>query len=106
MPTLKDASRDPTAYGFRMERGYVRLGAPPMPERPIGPASACEPPPSAAPGSFHLLKPPRDGAADVPMIWRPEPRRWDNPTPGTGRRMAFTSAYLAAHGWTYAGPAP
>lgn len=103
MTTAVTAEKNPTQYRFKIGEGYTYLGEPRMPAEPIGEPSACEPPAPAADGSMHLIRPPK-GADLMPMRWNPTARNWTPLPLGLGRRMAYTSAFLAADGWTYEEP--
>jgi hypothetical protein len=52
-------------------------------------------------GSKHLLKPP-NGAKPLVFLWVAKESAWER---FGGTRMAFTGAYLGAHGWGYVGRA-
>ena len=102
MFTDEDVAKNPIAYSFQMGSGYKLLGAPKVPLNPVGPASACEPPVPADKGSWHRIIP--GGQPDgvhVVAQWDPAKKHWQPPLEAQGRRVAFTSQYLAAHGWTY-----
>jgi len=82
--------------------GYVRHFKPPapMPEQPKFQAPECEPPGETADGTLHTLLGPN--GEEVPqMRWHPEQREWAPLVPFRANRLAFTSQYLAAHGWKY-----
>lgn len=96
----ESAMRAPSAHKFEVGKGYFYLGELPMPREPIGPASACEPPVDSIKGAIHLLNSPQN--TEIRAGWDGLARVW-MPIPNIGRRMAFSSAYLAAHGWTYIG---
>lgn len=101
---MNRVSDNRTAYKLRPGRGYKLVGPLPMPPDPLGEPAVCEPP-AGTPMSKHKLLPPadREGALPTPFIWHPDKKEWE--CSGTvGKRVAFTSAYLAAHGWTYGGP--
>jgi hypothetical protein len=92
-----------TAYRVEPGKGYKRAGTLPMPQNPLGMPSACEPPNGTA-GGLHLLNPPVDRQApQMPFTWHPVGKEWES-FGRMGKRIAFTSAYLAAHGWTYGRP--
>ena len=97
------AMREKTKHRFVAGLGFLLVGEPPMPATVIGGAEACEPPVLAMPGTRHVLQPPM-GAAPQTLSWDPAGRLWAPPL-GLGKRLAFRSIYLAAHGWTYLGPA-
>ncbi len=106
MINRKQAESDRTMHRYIPGRGYLRMGRPlQMPPSPLGNAPDCEPPHDAADGSVHMLRPPEAShAAPMPFAWHRDRREWA-PVGANGRRMAFTSAYLAAYGWTYGGAA-
>ena len=96
------AQKDPTAHRLLPGKGYYHLGTPKMPPKPVAGAKSCLPTAFPAPeGSWHLLKPPR-GGAPVRFQWHPATQLWSPPL-GSGKRLSFSAAYLAAHGWAYAG---
>lgn len=97
MPIPEAIARNKESYRFIPGQGYVNIGPPPMPADPIGVADDCKPPSVAVSSSYHLLQPPM-GAEKMKMQW--SEGSWVPPL-GAGKRMAFTPAYLAAHGWTY-----
>ncbi len=85
-------------------KGYRVIGPLPMPAVPLGDASACEPPGAEPDRSLHSLLPESNrGSPPFIFVWYPEKKEWE-PITARGRRVAFSSAYLAAHGWTYGGP--
>ena len=73
-----------------------------MPSTPLGPPSDCEPVEEAELGSWHRIKPPNqpDGVF-VRVRWEPTKKYWVPPLEQQGRRVAYSSAYLAAIGWSY-----
>lgn len=89
---------------YRAGIGYTEVGLLPMPAMVKGTADQCEPLAVAAEGSLHFLNPPK-GAQPMLMHWHPAQREWSAMNIGAGMRMGFTSAYLAANEWRYAGPA-
>jgi len=94
-----------TEHAFKHEVGYVNRGPLRMPATPMHPAQFCEPPIGTQDQSIHMLKAPQspeDNAVGEVMTWHEAEREWA-PLSGLGKRLAFSSAYLAAHGWTYAG---
>jgi len=91
------------AYKFTPENGYARLGRLPLPALPVYSAIVCEPDGNAKDGTRHIIKPPNDGATGVVAIWHKAEKEWE-PVGVNGRRVAFESRYLAAHGWVYGGP--
>lgn len=101
----KQAKADRMSHVFRPGMGFVQIGKPLMPTKPIFAASLAEPPAPVSDGSLHFLNPP-NGASPMPLIWHVGPREWSPKIPSAGKRIGFTSAYLAAHGWFYLGPAP
>lgn len=92
--------RKPTAHIFQAHKGYFYVGDLPMPPKAIAPASACEPPNDVTKGVVHVLNSPQ--ATEIRAGWDGLSKTW-MPIPNIGRRLAFTSEYLAAHGWTYKG---
>lgn len=94
------AVKDPAAHALTPQGKYVRMGKPLLPGRKERPASACEPPAGVRDGSWHMVQPPK-GAPLMIMVWSVGRRDWSPLLPGKGKRLAFTSEYLAAHGWTY-----
>lgn len=100
---MNSVNNNRTAYRVVAGRGYQRMGAPAMPANLLGPPSACEPP-SGTVGGLHWLNPPAGREApQVRFTWHPAGKEWE--TFGhVGNRAAFTSAYLAACGWTYGAP--
>jgi hypothetical protein len=103
MISRTEAFKAKSNHAYRARRGYVKLGPLAMPAKPVAPERACEPPLGAAEGSWHMLQPPK-GAALMRMQWSVGPKEWAPSRLGAGRRLAFTSAYLAAHGWKYSRP--
>jgi hypothetical protein len=102
MYNADDVKANPIAYSFSMGTGYKLLGPLRLPSTPLGPASACEPTVPADEGSWHRIIP--MGQLDGIYIraqWNPSKKIWTPPLEAQGRRVAFTSQYLAAHGWTY-----
>lgn len=102
--TKTQAEADRMAHAFRPSVGYVQVGKLACPPNPAAPASACEPPAPVVDRSTHFLNPPM-GAQPQPMRWHQGQREWSPLVVGAGRRIGFTSQYLAGHGWTYLGPA-
>ncbi len=102
----EDAVKSPSSHAFVPGRGYIYAGQPRMPTRLVGVASVCEPPAPAADRSWHDLNTPGNDAGTVRMQWVEKGREWIHQHPGKGKRVGFTSAYLAAIGWTYAKAAP
>lgn len=103
MSIVDEVRKKRTEYRFLPGTGYILLGNLPLPAVRIGPASVCEAPAPAAAGSSHFLQPPI-GAEPQVLKWHPDKKEWE-PGLGAGKRVAFSSAYLAACGWTYSGPA-
>jgi hypothetical protein len=95
-------AKNPTAYVFQIQAGFRRVGELAMPSEPIGPPTACEPTDPAELGSWHRIKPPNqpDGVY-IRARWEPTMKYWAPPLEQQGRRVAYSSAYLAAVGWTY-----
>lgn len=96
------AHQDKSSHVFRHGRGYVHVGKQVMPRKPKAAAAACLPLATAADKSWHLLASPC-GNALVRMWWSVKDQHWV-PVQGTGNRVGFEAAYLAAHGWQYEGP--
>lgn len=97
------ADKNRQAHDFIAGVGYIRKSVPKMPKKVIAKESACIP--TATPsleGSWHWLRPPQEGAPNVRMQWHPETKEW-SPLLGHGKRITFSAAYLAAHGWMYVG---
>lgn len=103
--TEKQAIADRMAHAFRPGVGFVQVGKLNCPTQPVAPASACEPVAVSADKSVHFLSPPM-GAQAMPMRWHPGQREWTPLVLGSGKRVGFTSQYLAAQGWFYLGPEP
>jgi hypothetical protein len=94
------AMADKASHGMVPGLGFVRMGPLPMPPTPLAAATACEPPAPAADLSMHTLIEP--GGDEHPhMRWHAATREWAPLVPFAGHRLAYTSTYLAAHGWTY-----
>lgn len=103
-----DVALNPTAFAYKPNDGFKYVGALPMPRNPIFVPSECEPSavPHAENGSWHDVLPPEGtGAPAVRMQWNPTTKVWSPPIQQGGRRCAYSSAYLAAHGWKYGAPA-
>ena len=98
--TQAEAMADPTNHAFAPNVGYLRA-VKPLPPGPVT-GGSCAAPGAIAHGSRHLLQPP-GGAKPVVVTWHEPARAW---LAVGGRRLAFTPAYLASHGWTYRGPMP
>jgi hypothetical protein len=98
------AMMDPCCHVFRHGQGYLHVGEPALPAKPVHPPAKAEPPAATADGSWHVLVP-QQGGPGVSMRWNAARRCW-MPVIGTGIRTAFSPQYLAAHGWTYKGPKP
>jgi len=102
MFTQKEVDANPTLFSYNMKTGYKLLGAPRLPSSPVGPASACEPSFPADNESWHFIIPPNQpDTAKVRAQWIPKLKAWKPPLEAQGRRVAFSSQYLAAHGWIY-----
>jgi len=93
------ALRNPTAHAFVRGVGYLFIGAPAININPIYGVGDCQPPLDTPDGSMHHLQTPNNGPLEE---LRYERNLWW-PALGRGRRLAFTPAYLAAHGWKYFG---
>lgn len=90
-----------TEHVFKPGQGYIHLGPLPMPGTQIRGAHACLPSEGTADGSVHLLRTPGE-EAEMRFAWVAKEQAW-KPLPQKGHRLAFSAAYLAAHGWAYAG---
>jgi hypothetical protein len=95
------ALRDPCCHVFHHGRGYLHVGHPPLPSRPVASPAAASPTGPVADGTWHLLKPPHGGPG-VALQWLAAKGVW-LPVVGTGNRVAYSPEYLAAHGWVYMG---
>ena len=87
-----------TAHSLAPGQGYVRHDFPPA-LRAVPLAPPCLPPGTTEDGSAHRLQPPHGGPA-LTFSWIKRELAWERPG---GNRLAWTAAYLGAHGWTYAG---
>lgn len=90
----RTAKRSKTTHAFYPGRGYFQYDKPPAQVSgenipPIIPA------PGSADGSRHILC---HGTKELDFAWVAAERAWER---HGGARMAFTGAYLAAHGWRY-----
>lgn len=97
------AELDRMSYSYRPGVGYQQVGRLMLPPNPIYAREQCEPNVLAVDGSLHFLNPPM-GAEPQMMEWHPQQREWASLNPGLGKRIGFTSQYLAAYGWAYLGP--
>lgn len=97
----KEAQAARERHRFIAGKGYLRMAPLRMPTKPQGAAPACEPPLGTPGGTQHRLKAP-NGAIQA-FTWHADVREWAPPL-GQGRRVGFSSAYLAGHGWIYEGP--
>ena len=107
--TQVQAHASPTTHAFRRGVGYLEYA--PNDELlkrrrdlalhagPHGEA-ACDPPANTPTGSQHLLKPP-GGHAPMVCSFVSRPAAAWMPLHRDGKRLAFTAAYLASHGWKY-----
>lgn len=92
-----------TAYKLIPGKGYRLLGTPSLPDSPLGVAAACEPLSGTLEETQHYLLPPVDrDAPQAVFTWYPDKKEWEC-FGRVGKRVGFTSAYLAAYGWTYGG---
>ena len=91
--TQKTAEADPTRHAFMAGLGYVYLGAP---ENGTATTEFGAPTTLADGARAYLV----NGAAKVAFTYRSSTAAWW-PDSRTGTRLAFTSAYLASHGWSY-----
>lgn len=99
--TFQQAFGDKISHAFVPGIGYVRMGVPAMPRVILGPPSDCEPHGQWPALSLHALHAPH-GEVIENFRWYPETKQWAPLVPSAGNRIAFTSRYLAAHGWKYA----
>ena len=90
-----------TAHVFVPKLGYLHAGPLAMPKVAQGGADSASPAAAAVDGSRHILKAP-DGGPELAFTWIAREKAWER---YGGRRMAFSAAYLAAHGWSYVTPA-
>jgi hypothetical protein len=100
------AEQNRATHRFRDTVGYENVGFLTMPQAPVYAPMVCEPSVGTRDGTLHMLRAPQspeDNAVGEAMSWDGQKREWI-PLLGAGRRLAFSSAYLAAHGWMYAGP--
>lgn len=104
MSIPEEVAKSRSAFRFVSGHGYTYIGPPPVPAVRIAPAATCEPGPAAVDGSAHFLRGP-GGGAPMRMVWHPAQKEWEPSLASGGRRVAFGSTYLAAHGWAYVGPA-
>lgn len=95
------AMKDRSAHSYLPGVGYIHVDKPSLPAQPVAQASACEPPPGTEDGTWHALQPP-NGAPVMRLQWHAVPKEWIPPAllMAKSRRLSFTSAYLAAHGWS------
>lgn len=87
-----------SAHALIPGAGYVRVGHPAMPENPVGPPAECLPEADTPDGSVHWLIEP-NGQNRQHFVWHKASNEWAPLSPLKGNRIAFTAAYLAAHGW-------
>lgn len=97
--TLERARAAMTRHQLLIGSGYVEFSDPLPMGRVAG--TSCEVPYGTADGSVHLLKPPT-GGDDVLFRWVESEKAFAPQRP-VGCRLAFPAAYLASHGWAYAG---
>lgn len=97
--TRQQVNKERSAYRLNLGQGYVRLGKPRVPAAAVHPPSACEPA-SGGDGDTHMIVSPQN--VQVIATWHAATKEWE-PIGVSGRRVAFESRYLAAHGWTYGG---
>lgn len=101
-PEGSPVASNPIAYSFKMGEGFKLVGALAVPSPPVGSASDCEPSVPSEMGSWHRLKPPNQiDSVYIRARWNPDRKYWAPALEVQGRRVAFSSAYLAAIGWTY-----
>jgi hypothetical protein len=98
--TFQQAFGDKTSHAHVPGIGYVRMGQPPMPRHPLGDAKDCEPEHGTESLTMHTLLAPH-GEEIRNFRWYAETKEWAPLVPHAGNRLAFTSRYLAAHGWRY-----
>jgi len=93
---------NPTAFSFTMGTGFKFLGPIQIPSNPVGAPSACEPSPEAEDGSWHRILPPNQpSGVYIRAQWVLAKKVWRPPLEAQGRRVGYSSQYLAAVGWTY-----
>jgi hypothetical protein len=93
------AGASKTTHSFHIGLGYFdHLTPPPLPTVRRGLGHECDPPQGTSDGERHLLFAPGSTAV-LEFAWVARERAWERPR---GIRLAFTAAYLAAHGWRYA----
>lgn len=101
--TYEEARKNPTVHVFRVGQGYMRMARSlPMPANLIGTADKCEPLALANTGTKHVLISAK--GPEIVCEWDAGMKVWLPPLEAQGHAMGFTSAYLAAVGWTYKGP--
>ena len=101
LSTRDHAMHEKMHHGLVPGVGFVRMGPPPMPQKPLAEASACEPPIGTEDQSLHtLIEPGGDEHLNM-MRWHAYTHEWTPIVAFTGNRIGYTSTYLAAHGWTY-----
>jgi hypothetical protein len=112
MPLMVDPRAVSSADSARQDRsshilmpgaGYMRIGPPPEPPVVKRHAFDCEPPANHADKEWHVLKTP-DGEDYGPMRWHADTKEWEPVSPFAGNRLAWTSRFLAAWGWSYGKP--
>ena len=100
LSTREQALKDRASHQFQLGVGYVKLAPPPLPTTHKGRPGDCDPPKATKDGTFHLLSVP-GGSMSLEFEWIETEKAWAR---FGGNRMAFTAAYLAAHGWKYSRP--
>jgi hypothetical protein len=103
--TQEQINENAIAFSFKQGEGYKYIGAP-RPKMPAdAEASVCEPAPQTPDDTWHKLHP--FGQLEnftYSMRWNAVKKWWHASQEAGGRRIAFTSEYLASHGWTYVEP--
>jgi hypothetical protein len=101
----KIAEQNKTTHKLVSGKGYISVGILKMPSHPINPPAMCEPPAGTPSDTIHvLLAPYQSEDGDRPFeifMWDAIKREWSPLVADRGKRLAFSSAYLAAHGWNY-----
>lgn len=101
--TRERAARSLLTHAFAPGQGYIDYGAPPpVPVRVQPGGNDCLPTwsPSAADGSYHMLRAPK--SEPMVFVWVAGERAWGRMG---GHRLAFTPEYLGLNGWVYVRPA-
>src|SRR5262249_15518865 len=101
MFSQEDVDKDPTAFVFELGKGYRRVGRPRIPSPPVGGASVCEPEHGEELSWHRIIPPNQPNGTYIRVQWLADKKIWRPTLETSARRVAFTSEYLAAHGWTY-----